>query len=146
MKMSRFTIVTAATLLACAGCATPPAAPTTPTLYQRLGGQPAIDAVVEDGIVNIATDPRINRRFAGTSPPALKRVLVEFICARTGGPCVYTGRNMADVHDGMNIRDDEFDALVQDLVKSLDKHRVPAREQAELLELLGAMRNAIVGH
>ena len=53
---------------------------------------------------------------------------------------------MADAHEGMYIRDEEFDALVQDLVMSLDKFKVPAREQGELLALLGQMRNAIVGH
>ncbi len=53
---------------------------------------------------------------------------------------------MADAHEGMLIRDDEFDALVDDLVRALDKHRVPAREKNELLALLGRMRNAITDH
>ncbi len=145
--MHRTTLAAAAfvALMTLGGCATttpPPAS----TLYARLGGLEAISAVVDDGVANIAADPRINHRFRAASLPHLKKSLVEFVCARTGGPCVYRGRNMADAHEGMFIRDAEFDALMQDLFKSLDKFKVPAREQGELQALLGQMRNAIVGH
>jgi hemoglobin len=128
------------------GCATQAPRPTGPTLYQRLGGQAAIGAVVDDTLANVATDPRINRRFANSDTARLRAGLIELLCDRTGGPCTYRGRNMADAHEGMNIRDDEFDALVDDLVRALDKHRVPAREKDELLSLLGRMRNAITDH
>ena len=117
-----------------------------PSLYQRLGGHDAITAVVDDATANIAADPRINQRFSSAAIPSLKDKLVALLCARTGGPCTYTGLDMSSAHEDMNIRDDEFDALVDDLVKSLGKFKVPAREQGELLVMLGQMRNAIVGH
>ena len=130
-----------------AGCANRTAQPVADaTLYQRLGGQPAISAVVEDAIANVAADSRINQRFASTDLARLKSGLIEFLCDRSGGPCRYRGRNMADAHEGMKIRADEFDALVEDLVKSLHKYRVPAREQGELLAMLGRMKNAIIEH
>jgi hemoglobin len=131
-------------LAACATRETGPAA--APTLYQRLGGQDAITAVVDDAVDRIAADPRINRRFSGTGIPHLKARLVELLCLRSGGPCVYTGRDMASAHEGMNIRDDEFDALAQDVARSLDKFQVPAPEKDELMRILGQMRNAVVGH
>jgi hemoglobin len=65
---------------------------------------------------------------------------------RAGGPCTYAGSDMSAAHEGMRIRDDEFDALVEDLAKSLDKFKVAPRERGELLKVLGQMRNAIVGH
>jgi hemoglobin len=133
-----------ATLLAVGACAMAPTA--APSLYQRLGGHDAITAVVDDAIANIATDPRINPRFSSAAISPLKSKLVALLCARTGGPCTYTGLDMSSAHEDMNIRDDEFDALVDDLVKSLNKFKVPAREQRELLVILGQMRNAIVGH
>ena len=125
-------------------CAMAPAP--APSLYQRLGGHGAITAVVDDAIANIAADPRINQRFSSAAIPSLKDKLVALLCTRTGGPCTYTGLDMSSAHEDMNIRDDEFDALVDDLVQSLDKFKVPAREQRELLAMLGQMRNAIVGH
>jgi len=129
-----------------AGCAAQTSRSTEATLYQRLGGQAAIAAVVDDTIARISADPRINERFRNSDTLRLKNGLVELLCDRTGGPCTYRGRSMADAHEGMNIRDDEFDALVDDLVQALDKHRVAAREKSELLALLGRMRNAITGH
>jgi hemoglobin len=115
------------------------------SLYDRLGGQPAITTVVDDFIGNVAADSRINGRFAGANIPRLKQLLVEQICAASGGPCTYTGRDMVSAHRGMNISEGEFNALVGDLVKSLDKFKVPAKEKGELLSALGAMKPDIVG-
>jgi hemoglobin len=142
----RRTVALAAALLA-AGCAVEPPAPRpAPTLYERVGGMPTITAVVDDTVRRIAADPRINGRFAGGQHAALTEGLVDLFCERTGGPCTYHGRDMSAAHDGMAIRDDEFDALVEDLVRALDAHHVPARERDELLTIIGRMRNAIVGH
>lgn len=114
------------------------------SLYSRLGGLPAITAVVDDFVANVAADKRINRFFANTDIPNLKRRLVEQICAGSGGPCTYKGRDMKSAHRGMGVANSHFDALVGDLVKSLDKFKVPAKEQKELLALLGPMRKDIV--
>lgn len=115
------------------------------SLYARLGGKPAITAVVDDFIGNVAADSRINGRFANANIPRLKMQLVDQICAASGGPCTYTGKDMVSAHKGMNIRSAEFDALVEDLVKSLDKFKVPAKEKGELLGALGPLKPAIVG-
>ncbi|HCK82496.1 MAG TPA: group 1 truncated hemoglobin [Candidatus Competibacter sp.] len=116
----------------------------TPTLYERLGGQPAIDAVVDDFVANVAADKRINKFFANSNIPRLKRLLGEQICAGTGGPCTYTGRDMKTTHAGMGVTEKHFNALVEDLVMSLDKHKVPQKEQQELLGVLGPMKPDIV--
>jgi hemoglobin len=113
-------------------------------LYDRLGGKPAIQAVVDDFIGNVAADTRINRRFEGADIPRLKSRLVDQICEAAGGPCKYTGQSMKVAHAGMKITDPEFGALVEDLVKSLDKFKVGAREKQELLGALGGMKGAIV--
>jgi hemoglobin len=120
-------------------------APQQKSLYDRLGGQPAITAVVDDFVGNVAADSRINGFFARTDIPRLKRLLVEQICAGTGGPCTYTGRSMQAAHKGMNITDAQFNALVEDLQKSLNKFKVPEKEQGDLLAVLGPMKPQIVG-
>ena len=114
-------------------------------LYDRLGGKPAITAVVDDFIANVAADTRINKRFANADIPRLKAMLVDQICEASGGPCRYTGASMLAAHRGMNINDAEFAALVEDLVKSLDKFKVPAQEKNDLLAALGGMKGDIVG-
>jgi hemoglobin len=114
------------------------------SLYSRLGGRGAITAVVEDFVGNVANDNRINKFFAGADIRRLKRLLVQQICAGTGGPCKYEGRSMREAHRGFGIGNGDFNALVEDLVKSLRKFNVPAREQQELLAILGPMRRDVV--
>ena len=115
------------------------------SLYDRLGGQPAVTAVVDDFVGNVAADNRINGFFARTDIPRLKKNLVDQICQGTGGPCTYTGRDMRTAHKGVNITDAQFNALVEDLVKTLDKFKVPEKEKGELLGVLGPMKPQIVG-
>lgn len=137
-------ILTAAALLA-AGCAGYAPTMEKKSLYDRLGGKPAITAVVDDFVGNVAADGRINKRFASTNLPRLKAMLVDQICEASGGPCKYSGRSMQAAHAGMKITGAEFDALVDDLLRSLDKFKVPAQEKKELLTALGGMRGEIVG-
>jgi hemoglobin len=113
-------------------------------LYDRLGGKPAITAVVDQFVANVAADNRINGRFATTDIPRLKGHLVDQICAATGGPCTYKGRDMKATHAGMKISNADFSALVEDLVKALDAYNVPVQEKNELLGLLGPMKSDIV--
>jgi hemoglobin len=115
------------------------------SLYDRLGGKGAITAVVDDFVGNVAADKRINGYFAHANVPHLKAELVDQICAATGGPCTYTGKDMKTAHKGMGIADADFNALVEDLVKSLNKFNVPAKEQSELLGILGPLKPQIVG-
>lgn len=138
--VSAFLLV--ALLSACAGMQSPPPQK---SLYDRLGGKPAIQAVVDDFIGNVAADNRINSFFANTNIPRLNMMLVNQICEATGGPCKYEGRSMKTAHTGMGLSDANFNALVDDLVKSLNKFNVPEREKKELLTALAAMRGDIVG-
>ena len=73
------------------------------SLYDRLGGKPAITAVVDDFVGRVAADSRINGKFANTDIPRLKMLLVEQICQASGGPCTYTGRSMKATHAGMGV-------------------------------------------
>ncbi|MFN3749932.1 MAG: group I truncated hemoglobin [Thiobacillus sp.] len=113
-------------------------------LYDRLGGKPAIQAVVDDFIGNVAADQRINGFFANTNIPRLNSMLVDQICEATGGPCKYTGRDMKTAHAGMGVTEAHFNALVENLVKSLNKFKVPEKEKTELLTALAAMKGDIV--
>jgi hemoglobin len=114
------------------------------SLYERLGGLDSITAVVDSFSARCAGDDRINGKFARTDIARLKKMLVDQVCEATGGPCTYTGRAMRPAHDGMGVTGGEFDALVEDLVATLDEFGVPKPEQDELLGLLGPMREDIV--
>jgi hemoglobin len=114
------------------------------SLYSRLGGNAAIVAVIEDFVGRAAADTRINAKFGRTDVPRLKAMLVEEVSAASGGPVSYTGRGMRETHDGMGVTGGEFDALVGDLVATLNDFKVPAADQQELLGILGPLRGDIV--
>lgn len=122
----------------------PPMAAPAATLYQQLGGQPAVVAAVDKFVANVAADPRINRFFAHTNIPHLKASLVDQICQATGGPCVYNGPPMRVVHHGMHVTDADFNALVEDLVAALNALNVPPPLQQQLLSILGPLKADIV--
>ena len=70
--------------------------------------------------------------------------LVDQICQASGGPCTYTGKDMKTAHQGMGIKDADFNALVEDLVAALYKFKVPEKEKGELLGILGPLKKDIV--
>ena len=161
MKLLNVVLVASLALSACGGGAkkdsTLPeggAAASDKPLFERLGGLDAISAVVDAFLANVVADNRINARFANdvTDPEALKhfrQMLIDQICEATGGGpivgCKYTGKSMPDAHKDMKVTEDEFNALVEDLVKALDKYKVPEKEKGELLGALGGMKGDIVG-
>ena len=114
------------------------------SLFDRLGGKPAITAVVAEFVGNVGADNRINKFFAHTDLEHLKMELVDQICQASGGPCKYTGRSMKEVHKDMGVSAADFGALVEDLVKALDKFKVPEKEKNDLLGILGPMQSDIV--
>jgi hemoglobin len=114
------------------------------SLFDRLGGKDSIVAVVDDFVARCANDDRINAKFARTDVPRLKTMLVDQVCEASGGPCTYRGRDMKDTHAGMGVTAGEFDALVGNLVGTLDQFKVPKAEQDELLGLLAPMQGDIV--
>jgi hemoglobin len=119
------------------------------SLYDRLGGKPAITAVVDEFVGRVAADTRVNAFFAATvadstRTAALKTRLVEQVCEAAGGPCRCHGKNMKAAHAGMQISNADFDALVEDLVGALDKFKVAEADKAELLRILGGLKADIV--
>ncbi len=145
MRLMSRVVLIAVVAVILAACAS---APPEPTLYQRLGGREAIKGLVDDFVANVAADPRVNHRFKGLQPAAVAKLqtnLADQICDATGGPCAYLGKEMKAAHAGMKIVDAEWTATVEDLVKSLNKFKVGAKEQQELLAILGPMKKDIVG-
>ncbi len=133
--------------------ARPPSMPTPPavatsqpkrSLYQRLGEKPAIEAVIDEFLKRVAADTRINARFANTDLARLRDHLVDFVCSATGGPCAYGGRDMHLAHAGFQIIDDEFNALVEDLLGALVALKVPKAEQDDVVGALGPLKSDIV--
>lgn len=118
-----------------------------PSLYKRLGGYDALAAVTDDFLARLTGDAQFARFFGGHSTDSLKRIrqnIVDQLCAATGGPCVYIGRDMKTTHAGLGITGQDWDVMVKHLVATLDKFGVPAKEKDEVLGTLGTLRKDIV--
>jgi hemoglobin len=113
-------------------------------LYDRLGGMPAIKAVVAKTIDTAAADPRTSRSFKGIKLNEIKESVANQVCEATGGPCKYDGPSMAKVHEGLDITSAEFDAFAGILVGVLDEFKVGAAEKNELVQILVPMKKDIV--
>jgi len=116
------------------------------TLYERLGGRQALQAVVGELWQQVSADDRINGRFKHTRPEAFGSRLVDFLCQASGGPCRYEGKDMKAAHTGMKLTEAEFDALAEDTTKALNKFKVPAPEQGEVIDMLASLKGEVVGH
>jgi hemoglobin len=116
------------------------------TLAERLGGPDGIQAVVKDFVESfVAKDTRINARFAKTDLAHLEKMLSEQLEEAAGCPGVkYTGKDMKSAHAGMGIATGEFNALVEDLGKALDKHGASPADRDALLAKLAPMKDQIV--
>ena len=117
------------------------------TLYERLGGYDAIAAVTDDFIGRLVADKQITRFFTGASTDSKKRIrqlVVDQICAATGGPCIYIGRSMKASHEGLGITESDWQVSVGHLVAALDKFKVPQKEKDELLAAVSSLKPDIV--
>lgn len=122
----------------------PAPAPAEATLWMKLGGQEAVEKVVDDFVAIAAANPKVNfdrdgkLKFTEEQIAMLKKQLVAFVSAASGGPIKYTGKSMKEAHKGMEITDAEFDASVDDLVKAMEKNGVKDEE-------IKAVRTAVEG-
>lgn len=117
----------------------------TPSLYERLGGFEAIQAITEDIWLNHTSNPAIKARYVNSDPEKIKRLVAEFFAAGIGGPQTYTGKDMVAAHTGMNISGDEFIAVIDDVLDALAKHDVGKREQDEILVILYGLKPEVAG-
>jgi hemoglobin len=115
-----------------------------PSLYDRIGGESKLKATVNEFVVIMESDDRINFTFANVDLDKFKRLLFEQICELAQGPCKYSGRDMQTSHVKLNITNAEFNALAEDLYLAFDRVHVPYRLQNKVVALLAPMQRDIV--
>lgn len=118
------------------------------SLYRRMGGYDVIAAFVDDFFGRFDADPALAPYLGGLNAAAQGRVrqhFIDFICAETGGPCLYNGRDMVDAHRGLGIPPEHFDGVVRHMEAALGAQGVGSREASELLTALRATRPDVIG-
>lgn len=117
----------------------------TQSLYERLGGIDGITQLVSDAVDTHLANPIVKTRFENTADIAhAKRMSVEFFCAESGGPQAYTGRDMLTTHKGMNISEQEFIAVVDDILLAMDKNNCAEDVKKDVLAMLYSLKGQII--
>ncbi len=133
------------------------------SLFDRLGGERGITALVENFTPRVLNDPRVNWDRKGVKPgglfhhgpavtwnptpenvEAMKKHIVQFLSLATGGSPQYDGKELKSGHADMQISNPEFDAVVGDIKASLDNLQIANQEQKELLAIIESTRPLIV--
>jgi len=119
-------------------------------LYERLGGLPAISLLIDDFVDDFIADPvimanpAVRERKSPEAAPYIKYQVTTLVCEATGGPCQYAGLGMRDAHRGLDVSEQEWDRMVEIFTATLERHRVPEREQQEVFAILGPTKDDIV--
>ena len=119
----------------------------TKTLYERLGGYDAISAVANDLLPRLRNDPQLGRFWAHRGEDGIQRekqLLIDYLCACTGGPTYYRGRDMALAHRGMRISESDWNVFLGHAAAVLAKLRVPEAEQREVVAFVQSLKKDIV--
>ena len=114
------------------------------SIYDSIGGAPAVSAAVEDFYARVLSDPQLTPFFDETDLAHLKAHQRAFIAAAIGGSEIYRGRDMAAAHAGLDIADADFDAVVAHLVDTLTGLGVPAEAIGQIGAALAPLRRDIV--
>ncbi|MEQ1759375.1 MAG: group 1 truncated hemoglobin [Vicinamibacterales bacterium] len=115
------------------------------SLYDRLGGEIGIAALVEDAMAAHLTNPIVQTRFQNIKDiEHAKKMAREFFGAGSGGPEPYTGRDMRTTHRGMNISEQEYVAVMDDIMGALDKHGIDDVTKKDVLAIMYSLKNEIV--
>jgi hemoglobin len=114
------------------------------TIYERIGGAPAVSATVEDLYARIMSDAELAGYFAGTDMPRQKAHLRAFVAAALDGPQRYRGRDMHTAHAGVGVSSAAFDRVVAHLVGALASLGVSVATIGAIAGRLAPLRAQIV--
>ncbi|NCT84729.1 MAG: group 1 truncated hemoglobin [Comamonadaceae bacterium] len=140
--MHRLTLAAALLLASAAALAQTP--PTRDEVYQAWGGKTGIRAVMDDFVPRLFDDPRTARFFKGVDRDNLVLQLTDQLCQQSGGPCVYKGKDMKLIHEDLDIRHRDFNALVEILQQAMDAKGIPFTAQNGMLARLAPMHREII--
>ena len=115
------------------------------TLYERLGSANGIARLVDDVMAAHLVNPIVKTRFESIKDlDRAKKMAREFFCAGSGGPETYTGKDMLAAHKGMNISEQEYLAVTDDIVGAMEKHGLSEDTKKDVIAILYSLKDSII--
>jgi hemoglobin len=118
------------------------------TLYQRIGGYDSIAGIVDDVLARMAADDRLQGHFADLDEDTMRQLrqdTVDFVCEKTGGPCFYTGPDLAEAHEDTEVGAADWERATELMAETLDARGVMGELRDEIGAFLAGLREDIVG-
>jgi len=115
------------------------------SLYDRLGGEMAIEAITKSFYDRVLKDAELKPFFVHTDMAKQVNMQRGFLAAALGGPMVYTGKSLAHAHQGMGIKTQHFASFVQHFLDTLLEFGVSVEEADEVIGRLNTYSNEITG-
>ena len=114
-------------------------------LYERLGRREGITRITRDLMKIHLANPLVKTRYENSEDlERVERRAVEFFCAGSGGPETYTGKDMLSTHRGMNINEQEFVSVVDDVMAALEKNDIDTPTRNDVLAILWSLKGEVV--
>ncbi|MDF5712074.1 MAG: group 1 truncated hemoglobin [Nostoc sp. S4] len=114
------------------------------TLYDKLGGKPTVEKIVDDLHKRILADNTLNHFFANTDMAKQRAHQIAFFSLIFEGPKEYTGRPMDKTHTGMNLQQQHFDAIAKHLSEAMAVSGASAEDTNAALERVSSFKPAIL--
>ncbi len=117
------------------------------TLFERLGGYEGIVAFTNDLLPRVQADPQLGRFWQNRSDDGLAReqqLLIDYLCANSGGPMYYTGRDMKLSHKGMKISERDWEIFLEHAGATMKALQVPQQECDEVGAFVTSLKSDIV--
>lgn len=113
------------------------------SIYERVGGHDALEAVVEELYARVLADETLRPFFLGTNMTRMKGRQVEFFSAALGGPDLYVGVSMKHIHRGRGITRGHFDLVAGHLTDALTATGVPADLRDQIITVVSSLADDI---
>lgn len=114
------------------------------SLYERIGGEPAVDAAVDVFYRKVLTDDRISHHFEGVEMSRQREKQKAFLTFAFGGSSAYSGSDMRAAHAHMKLTEADFDAVMEHLGATLVELKVPAELIQEAAGIAGSVKNDVL--
>ncbi|HEY1052209.1 MAG TPA: group 1 truncated hemoglobin [Prosthecobacter sp.] len=115
------------------------------SLYQKLGGQAAIDAAVEAFYVKVLADERVKHFFDDVSMDKQRRKQKAFLSAALGGPLPWTGKDMRKAHEGMGLTEGHFNAIAENLIATLKDLKISQELIDQVIAVVATTKDDVLG-
>lgn len=117
------------------------------SLYDRLGGYDAITAVVNNLLPRLQADAQLGRFWQNRGYDGIQRekqLLIDYLCANSGGPMFYTGRDMKVSHKGMKISESDWTAFLGHAGATFASMNVPKAECDDVVAFVLSLKGDMV--